>query len=320
MKILILKVLCVLFIVGNVHAKCIDYKSIESYVDSASILKKKQSFENLTKGIVKPDWDDMKKAYAIFYWISSNIKYDNEGLKNKFWEKYVSDHEIANDTYEFRKGVCGGYAQLFRLMCAEVGLQSKAIDGYSRINSYEAGLPVKYSNHSWNIVKVDGKWQLVDATWGNTTAGKEKINAYYFLTPPKEFIANHLPKDKEWQLLDNPISKIEFDNYPYISSEYFKSGFDKTFPTIGLIKTKVDTIKLIIKNPVDLDPLLKIYSFNLDKWITPMYNTLKLQNGTQVNIILQKKGNYLLQFDALNQRSESISIKQGLLYFSLIKE
>lgn len=322
MNIKIILLFCFLFIYAfkNEYAQSIDYKSIELYVDSVSFQKNNFSFEKLVPEIVKSDWGDESKVFAIFYWIASNIKYDNEGFNTGKWIHYTSDYDMANDTYKYKKGVCSGYSYLFKFMCAKIGVEAKVINGYSRTDIFQAGLPIERTNHSWNIVKISGNWQFVDATWASITSEEGKINNYYFLTPPIEFVANHFPEEEDLQLLEKPISKEQFDNYPFISSDYFMSGFDKSFPKNGLLTTNIDTITIVVNSPNDLKPIIMLYNFNIEKWVTPLYRDTKLNNCIKFYILLKEKGKYLLQIDAFNQDSESFNIKKGLLYFTLIRE
>lgn len=54
-------------------------------------------------------------------------------------------------------GVCADYTDLYQLLCDITGLECKTeID-----REYEG------EGHAWNVVKVDGTWYHVDATWGD---------------------------------------------------------------------------------------------------------------------------------------------------------
>ncbi len=56
-------------------------------------------------------------------------------------------------------GVCGNYADLYQLLCDAAGLECRTETGL------ESGEP-----HAWNLVRVDGTWYHVDATWADTIA------------------------------------------------------------------------------------------------------------------------------------------------------
>ncbi|MCD6660668.1 MAG: hypothetical protein LT105_10950 [Lentimicrobium sp.] len=292
---------------------------LDSFADSLQI-DTNETFEALAKKIIKPEWKECEKARAIFYWIAKNIQYDYEGLITGYWKYYPSNYKIAQDTYKKRKGVCGGYSHLFALMCKEVGLESKVIDGYSRTEMTQAGIPVEESNHTWNVVKINGKWELVDVTWANSTGILGNINDYYFLTPPKEFIANHFPEDDEWQLLKTPIDKDEFDAYPYISSDYFELGFDKNYPKNGLLKSNDGINEINIGVPVNFSLLVKIYDYQNNEWGTDGYSVDEKYNNTIIKIKLEDKGQYLVKVGGLNQGESNYKIFDGVLYYTLLYE
>ncbi len=65
------------------------------------------------------------------------------------------------------------------------------------------------ANHSWNAVKLDGKWYLCDPTW---SSGYTDIPAIlfifdyddsYFLMDPVSFAKTHTPLDEKWTLVKN---------------------------------------------------------------------------------------------------------------------
>ena len=67
---------------------------------------------------------------------------------------------------------------------------------------------------------------------------KDKIryqyDEHYFLTDPDEFIQEFWSKDKDWQLLEVPISLEEFEALPFVRSVFFHFGlrFDRTMPAV----------------------------------------------------------------------------------------
>lgn len=63
--------------------------------------------------------------------------------------------------------------------------------------------------------------------------GKDSIryqyDEHYFLTDPDEFIQEFWPYEPEWQLLETPITKEQFENLPFVRSVFFHFGmrFDR---------------------------------------------------------------------------------------------
>jgi hypothetical protein len=69
----------------------------------------------------------------------------------------------------------------------------------------------------------------MDSTWGAgyvSGDGKyvRKFDDHFFMTPPSQFIFNHFPEDARWQLLNEPISKEEYENLVYLESDFFNLG------------------------------------------------------------------------------------------------
>ncbi|XP_052102140.1 hillarin-like isoform X1 [Mytilus californianus] len=56
-----------------------------------------------------------------------------------------------------------------------------------------------------------------------------QYDEHYFLTDPDEFIQEFWPNDPDWQLLEKPITKEEFEQLPFVRSVFFHFGmhFDR---------------------------------------------------------------------------------------------
>ncbi|HEX3029943.1 MAG TPA: transglutaminase domain-containing protein, partial [Clostridia bacterium] len=103
---------------------------------------------------------DRDKAYKIYKWISSNIKYD-----------YDKARKLGNDpdgissgstiAFKTRKGICFDFSSLYVSMCRAVGLKVQLITGLG----YSG---VSWGDHAWNRVFIsdENKWVNVDTTFG----------------------------------------------------------------------------------------------------------------------------------------------------------
>lgn len=75
--------------------------------------------------------------------------------------------------------VCAGYARAFQYLMRELGIPTYYCTGY-------AG-----QNHAWNIVKLDGEYYNVDATWDDTDP-----NTYnYFNKTDSDFAQDHIREE-----------------------------------------------------------------------------------------------------------------------------
>ena len=76
------------------------------------------------------------------------------------------------------KAVCEGYAEALQCLLQRVGIQSVEVFGESR-----------GENHAWNMVRIDGKYYLVDLTWND----QDTILLYaYFNQTTAVFNEDHL--------------------------------------------------------------------------------------------------------------------------------
>ena len=160
--------------------------------------------------LTAPTLSELEKVRSIYVWIANNITYDMKGFKSNRLPDYRPKAVLKTNI-----AVCEGYTRLFNELCHEAGVESEIIRGYSKGYGYVKGEIFSVSNHSWNAVYLDGKWQFIDVTWAarrtNENDQSRPLNEAYFLTDPREFIADHLPEIQAWQLLSAPISKEAFE-------------------------------------------------------------------------------------------------------------
>lgn len=174
--------------------------------------KKACPIHNLAGAITKGLRTDEEKSLAIFNWITTNITYDHQLMFEKDLQNtiYTSESNVVNQVLKRRKALCGGFAFLYRDLCAAVGIQSKAIHGYTKT----PGLQRKTNNvhHTWNVVKLNGQWTLLDITWAKSHSTNNFPNRFWYATTPEDFIKTHLPEEPQWTLLDYKWSLREFDS------------------------------------------------------------------------------------------------------------
>ncbi|MBT9586012.1 hypothetical protein IV102_21910 [bacterium] len=147
------------------------------------------------------------KAERLFLWVTANINYDIPMLRGM---KGSSSRDCTPATVlRRRQSVCQGYANLYQALCLKAGLQAEVVGGWAR-SSGGGG-----DSHAWNAVMLDGAWALVDCTWGaGFVRGDDfhrSFSPFYFMSNPKELITSHFPDDPQWQMLDSPITRADFD-------------------------------------------------------------------------------------------------------------
>ena len=166
---------------------------------------------------------DENKLRVIYIWITKNIQYDTE-------KKYSFDQDstdIIAKTLNTRKGVCTNYAELYSSIANKVGVKSNIIYGYTIQNGQ-----VDYNPHSWCVSIIDSNWYIFDPTWGSGFIQNSKfiqhIDDNYFKMSPDRAIKTHMPFDPLWQLLNHPISNLEFGNNTVQRNESILFNFNDT--------------------------------------------------------------------------------------------
>lgn len=219
--------------------------------------------DSLAKLLTTPYSRDIEKARAIYSWIAQHISYNTYVIKSSRYRagaKYIPEPDdtsinwkSANEmtaikTLKKRSAVCDGYAKLFKTLCDYAGLRSEVITGYAR--GYIEGENKFRSNHTWNAVMIDSTWKLIDVTWGSgfvtfSDAFVQRMDGYYFLTPPEQFIQDHYPEELEWSLLPDPPTIREFKRMPFRCKSFIKYSISSYAPAKGVVEASIgDTIQI----------------------------------------------------------------------------
>ena len=150
------------------------------------------SLKNLTEFLCKNCINDLYRVRVIFKWISENIQYNWNCMgTEKTSEEILHSHE----------GVSEHYSQIFRDMCAVVGIRSKMIQGFIKGYDYRPGHHFKPGEdfaHHWNAVFILGSWHLIDCTLAtgytdHSGQFQKKLDEHFFLSDPEAFIWTHFP-------------------------------------------------------------------------------------------------------------------------------
>lgn len=224
-------------------------------------------------------------AEFFYYWIGLNIAYNWDIL-----EKTKTKDEIKNlfdpiVTFNERKGTCIGYSILYEYFMDKFHIENEIILGYTKDENnltVEPDLDWDFY-HSWNAIKINGKWQLLDATW-LSEAENTQLD-YYFRIEPKKLILDHYPVDNKWQLIEKPLSLEQFNAQPYINSFYFQTGF----PEIPILRTDEQYFYLDFKKNPHRNWLVKLtYSFENSDYESVEPDYIKTSDGFTYKISKDK--------------------------------
>ncbi|MCF8297574.1 MAG: transglutaminase-like domain-containing protein, partial [Saprospiraceae bacterium] len=180
--------------------------------------------EKLAKSLTANYSDDERKVIAITYWITKNINYRYNAYVSRSIKGLTSKQVLKT-----RKALCGEYAQLFKDMCEAVDVKAEIVNGYTTDFDLFPDDTLYWAEHAWSIVSINGKWYLMDLTWGSGYIKQKKqyvrrflwwafnisyerkfkyvhsLNPNWFYVKPEIMVHSHLPNLKMFQLLSVPV-------------------------------------------------------------------------------------------------------------------
>ena len=193
---------------------------------------------------------DVEKIWLVYVWIAENIAYDIDSLKMKKIGK-IDPPEVLRDG----KCICQGYSLLFKYLCEQLGFECIKISGFTKGSDFSVTKNFSGSDHAWNAVKIDNRWEYVDCTWGVGYVEKhcglirfvKKFQPIYFLTPPQIFIYDHFSEN--YQLQTPRITLSEFRVLPRITVNFHMYEFESLTHNKAEIHTNTSRFKLEFKCP-----------------------------------------------------------------------
>ncbi|MEO8412488.1 MAG: transglutaminase domain-containing protein [Ginsengibacter sp.] len=299
---------------------------------------------------IKAHFDtDEKKVWAIYTWVTANIRYDADSIHRVILDE--DNYELVSYALRRRKGVCENFAAIFNDICRKSGLLSFMVDGYTSQNG-----SVDRSTHAWCTVCIDNKWLLYDPTWDAGFAGGYTTpRAHYFQASPGIFIHSHIPFDPMFQLLNYPITYKEFNSgnlgmnssKPYFNYTDSLNAYEKLNPLNKYIaalsriqsngapnekvKTKISKLKMEIeiiyqdKDSVLYNSAIADYNYainNFNNFVTYRNNQFKpAKTNAEIKAIfdgIEKRINSATgKLKELNQSKATLTLDSGDVEYAL---
>ena len=138
--------------------------------------------DTVITAITNVGMSEFDKVKAIHDYIVVNVDYPAHiDMNNR--SLFTAEGALVN-----KLAVCQGYAEAFSLLCHKAGIQTEMVYGIADNGQSR-------ESHAWNIVRIDGVWYQIDATWDDpitqNTAGGANLRYSYFLIPDSVMNQDH---------------------------------------------------------------------------------------------------------------------------------
>lgn len=144
------------------------------------IREHRQAMESRVKKLTRQaaNLNEKEKELFIHDFIAENVKYDK--LKKEYSHEIIG--ALGNGT-----AVCEGIAKAVKILCDELNIW--CIIALSEANPDKG---IKY-RHAWNVVRIDGQYYHLDATFDNTLSRNNLIRYDYVNLSDKQIFRDHEP-------------------------------------------------------------------------------------------------------------------------------
>lgn len=127
-------------------------------------------------------------------------------IRNTVYKEDLLDDQNIYSVFGKKGSVCAGYSKAIQYLLNRSGIEC----------SYVAGEAIGQGAHAWNIVRVDGDYYYLDATWGEFNVADnvepEKSIFYdYFCITTDELLKSHQPDE----------SLVKYPNFTATAANYF---------------------------------------------------------------------------------------------------
>lgn len=150
-----------------------------------------EEVDTIINRIIEPGMSDYEKELAIHDYIVAHCKYGYvDSSKDYAYRAYGA---LVQNT-----AVCNGYAEAMALLLSCVDVENEIITGTA-----DAEL------HAWNLVKLDGEWYQVDATWNDPLPDRGATVRHEYFNVTDEI----MDQRHDWKMEDYPSCDADAYNY-----------------------------------------------------------------------------------------------------------
>ena len=186
-----------------------DYK--DTAKEEQQVKSAVNSFVKSLKAKQLSDYDNLK---AIHDYVLKINTYDYDAAKNHNRSYAYS----AAGPFVYHKSVCQGYALAIHRLNEEMGYNDRIVNS---------------NTHAWNIVKLNGKYYNIDATWDDTynDAGQTNNKYRYFLKSDREMCDTKTAKEMH--------TRTEVFTGGYFAKTYGNNMSTKSYSKPSIAKANV---------------------------------------------------------------------------------
>ena len=128
--------------------------------------------ENVIDLIITDNMSDYEKELTLHDWITENSRFDYGVFGRGPTGGYADNSDTPYGVLINDSAMCHGYSATFRLFMDMVGIECITVFGTPNSGG---------TQHSWNMVKLDGEWYCVDTAWDDPIGGSP-CHTYFNVT------------------------------------------------------------------------------------------------------------------------------------------
>ncbi len=111
---------------------------------------------------IPAELSEYEREKYVYNWMIENCQYDKDvNNRSNKWQSFTAYGAIVES-----KAVCEGYSRAMKLLLNRLGIECQLVTGYTN-----------QTPHMWNIVKIDGNYYHLDATFD--TSSQIKLYDYF---------------------------------------------------------------------------------------------------------------------------------------------
>ena len=217
---------------------------------------------------------DLEKERYIYDVLCSRITYQSD-------DEPMNNDDTAIGALLNGKADCDGYSDAMVLCCGLAGIECRYVYGYAKSAYLEqAG----EGAHMWNVIYLNGKWTMVDVTWGDYGDGQD--NGYLFFN----FGTDHASTAYIW---DN-----DFLFTPVEPNSDFKKNLLGDQQPVTVASTK--DVYNAVKKAFDAQPKrIAFYSTAGAIWDTDPTNFWSMVHAGGINTFNRKANGNMIELTSL---------------------